>query len=181
MPFPQSRTHTSEDYWNLPEGKRAELIEGGLYAMAPPDFIHQRLAAQLTKLIGNYIDAHNGDCVIIPAPFAVNLDASDKNWVEPDISVICDKQKLTAHGCLGAPDWIVEIVSPSSRKMDYNRKNALYSEAGVREYWIIDPAKEKVTVYFYQEDADPVIYTFNQVIYSGIYRDLSIIVSELLK
>ena len=80
------------------------------------------------------------------APFAVNLDADDKNWVEPDISVIFDRNKLHDHGCFGAPDLIIEIVSPSSRRMDYSTKNALYSEAGVQEYWIVDPEKERTTV-----------------------------------
>ena len=99
-----------------------------------------------------------------PAPFSVNLDADDENWVEPDISVICDKTKLTDKGCKGAPDFVIEIASPSSRKMDYSTKNALYSNAGVREYWIVDTEKERTTVYRYEEDAAPVIYLFNQEI-----------------
>ena len=109
--------YTSDDYWNLPEGERAELIDGQFYAMAPPSRIHQKLCFQLSKQIDNYIVSQKGNCEVYPAPFAVNLDAEDKNWVEPDISVICDKSKLTDRGCSGAPDLIVEIVSPSSRKI----------------------------------------------------------------
>lgn len=180
MSLPKERTYTSEDYWNLPEGERAELIDGKLYAMAPPSFTHQRLIAQLVKTIGNYIDSQNGQCEIIPAPFAVNLDANDEDWVEPDISVICDKSKLTDRGCSGAPDFIIEIVSPSSQKHDYAVKNALYSQAGVREYWIVDPAKERTTIYWYEEDAAPIIVPFTQSIQVGIYKDLNITVSELL-
>lgn len=181
MPLLKRSTYTSEDYWNLPEDERAELIDGQLYAMAPPSFQHQKLIAQFTKTIGNYIDIRRGDCEVIPAPFAVNLDAEDKDWVEPDISVICDKNKLTDRGCSGAPDFIVEIVSPSSRKMDYSKKNALYPDSGVREYWIVDPEKERTTVYRYEEDAAPIFYAFNQDIVVGIYSDLTINISDFLK
>jgi len=101
--------------------------------------------------------------------------------VEPDISVICDKSKLDDHGCNGAPDFIIEIVSPSSQRMDYSTKNALYSNAGVREYWIVDPAKERTTIYRYEEYAAPTIIPFHQPITVGIYNDLSITISDLLQ
>ena len=91
MPLPKERPYTSEDYWNLPEGERAELIDGQLYNMAPPSRLHQELSYQLSRIIGNYIADEQGDCKIYPASFAVNLDANDEDWVEPDISVICDK------------------------------------------------------------------------------------------
>lgn len=178
MPLP--KVYTSEDYWNLPEGERAELIDGRLYAMAPPSRIHQKISGQIYKIVSNYIDAHHGSCEVYAAPFAVNLDADDRNWVEPDISVICDPNKLTDRGCTGAPDLIFEIVSPASRKMDYNLKNAIYSEASVREYWIVDPAKERVTVYHYEEDAAPVIYSFSQEISVGIYQGLTIRIDDLI-
>lgn len=171
---------TSEDYWNLPEGERAELIDGRFYNMAPPSRIHQKISGQIYKIVSNYIDAHHGSCEVYAAPFAVNLDADDKNWVEPDISVICDPNKLTDRGCTGAPDLIFEIVSPASRKMDYSLKNTIYSEAGVREYWIVDPAKERVTVYHYEEDVAPVIYSFSQEISVGIYQGLSIKIDDLI-
>lgn len=171
---------TSEDYWNLPEGERAELIDGRFYNMAPPSRIHQKISGQIYKIVSNYIDAHHGSCEVYAAPFAVNLDADDKNWVEPDISVICDPNKLTDRGCTGAPDLIFEIVSPASRKMDYSLKNTIYSEAGVREYWIVDPAKERVTVYHYEEDVAPVIYSFSQEISVGIYQGLTIRIDDLI-
>ena len=172
--------YTAEDYWNLPEGERAELINGKFYDMAPPSRIHQRLVSKLTSAIDQYISDHHGSCEVYPAPFAVNLDADDKDWVEPDVSVICDSNKLTDRGCSGAPDLVFEIVSPSSRRMDYNRKNTLYSDAGVREYWIVDPAKARVTVYHYEEDAAPVIYSFTQDIPVGIYPGLTIKINDLL-
>lgn len=181
MSLPQKRIYTSEDYWNLPEDVRAELIDGQIYNMAPPSRIHQELVSQFTKIIGNYIDSHNGSCKVYPAPFAVNLDADDKNWVEPDVSVICNPSKLTDKGCSGAPDLIIEILSPSSRKMDYITKNALYSDAGVREYWIVDPQKETTMVYLFEEDAAPTIYPFDALISSGLFPGLTVTISKLLE
>lgn len=180
MPLPDNHVYTAEDYWNLPDGERAELIKGRLYALASPSRIHQKLAGELYYKFANYIKSNGGSCEVYPAPFAVNLDANDKTFVEPDISVICDPDKLSDRGCEGAPDFIIEIVSPSSRRMDYNTKNALYANAGVREYWIVDPDKERTTIYRYEEDAAPMIIPFNQPIQVGIYNDLQINISELL-
>ena len=181
MPLPREHHYTSEDYWNLPEGHRAELIDGQLYNMAPPSRMHQKLISQFMLVLGQYIRDHHGTCEVYPAPFAVNLDAEDKDWVEPDISVICDTSKLDDRGCNGAPDLVVEVVSPSSRRMDYSTKNTLYSDAGVREYWIVDPEKERTTVYRYEDDAAPIIYPFADNIPVGIFPGLAINVTDLLK
>lgn len=181
MPLLKNDHYTSEDYWNLPEEERAELINGKFYDMAPPSRIHQKLVSKLTALFNQYITDHHGFCEVYPAPFAVNLDADDKDWVEPDISVICDPNKLTDRGCSGAPDLIFEIVSPASRKMDYSLKNMIYSQAGVREYWIVDPAKEKVVVYCYENDSDPCLYSFDADVPVGIYPGLTIRIRDLLK
>lgn len=118
MPFPQEKGYTSKDYWNLPEDRRAELIDGKFYDMAPPKRIHQELVMELSAAVREYIREKGGNCKIYPAPFAVNLDREDRDWVEPDISVICDPAKLTDRGCSGAPDLVAEIVSPSSSRMD---------------------------------------------------------------
>ena len=180
MPLLKNDHYTSEDYWNLPEEERAELINGKFYDMAPPSRIHQKLVSKLTALFNQYITDHHGSCEVYPAPFAVNLDADDKDWVEPDISVICAPNKLTDRGCSGAPDLIFEIVSPASRKMDYSLKNMIYSQAGVREYWIVDPAKEKVVVYCYENDSDPCLYSFDADVPVGIYPGLTIRIRDLL-
>ena len=173
-------TYTIKDIYNLPDGHRAELIYGQIYNMAPPNRIHQKLIHQLDKQLGNYVDSKHGTCEVYPAPFAVFLTADDKTYIEPDLSVICDKSKLTEKGCNGAPDFIIEIVSPSSRKMDYSTKMTLYSETGVREYWIIDPAKARTTIYYYEEDAAPIIIPFSQNITSGIFNDFNINIANLL-
>ncbi len=181
MPLPKEKTYTIEDIYNLPAGQRAELIDGRLYDMAPPSRVHQKLVSAFTVALTNFIRSQGGSCDVYPAPFAVFLNADEETYVEPDVSVICDRNKLSDRGCEGAPDFIIEVVSPSSRKMDYNTKNALYSDAGVREYWIVDPAKKRTTVYRYEEDAAPVIFPFGQAIQAGIYSDLSIIVADLLE
>ena len=181
MPLPKERTYTIDDIYALPDGQRAELIDGVMYDMAPPNYKHQKLAYELGRTIGNYIQSKGGSCEVLPAPFAVFLTADDKTYVEPDISVICDKSKLTEKGCNGAPDFILEIVSPSSRHMDYATKNTAYSDAGVREYWIVDPAKERTTIYHYEEDAAPMIVPFDIPAKVGIYEDLKITISDLLK
>lgn len=180
MSLPKAITYTLKDIYALPDGERAELIDGHIYSMAPQNRIHQKILMELCFILNNYVKVQQGSCEVYPAPFAVFIGKDDKNYVEPDISVICDKSKLTDKGCHGAPDFIIEIVSPSSRKMDYTTKNALYSDFGVREYWIVDPVKERTTVYRYEEDAAPMIVPFSVPITVGIYQDLVITIAELL-
>lgn len=181
MPLLKEHPYTLKDIYALPDGTRAELIDGNLYMMAPPDRLHQKLVMELSATIRQHIQSKGGDCEVYPAPFAVILNADDETYVEPDISVICDKGKLTDRGCKGAPDFVIEIVSPSSRKMDYSKKMVLYSDAGVREYWIVDPAKERTTVYHFEEDSAPVIYSFDQIIAAGIFDDFSVTIVDMLK
>lgn len=181
MPLPKTQAYTIDYIDTLPEGQRAELIDGVIYDMAPPSRIHQKISGELYTIINNHIKVKKGACEVYNAPFAVFLDEDDKTYVEPDISVICDKNKLTDRGCNGAPDFIIEIVSLSSRKMDYSKKNALYSETSVREYWIVDPENEQTTVYRYEEDDAPMIFSFDQSITVGIYGDLKINIAELLR
>ena len=180
MPLPKDQTYTIEDIYALPDGQRAELIDGQLYMMAPPNRKHQKLVGEFYRSISNYIHNNHGSCEVYPAPFAVFLNADDKTYVEPDISVICDRNKLDDRGCKGAPDWIIEIVSPSSRRMDYRSKHNLYGDAGVREYWIVDPEKERVTVYHYEEDDAPTIFLFTQPIPVGTFEGFQVTVADLL-
>lgn len=172
------RIYTTEDIYALPEGERAELIDGQLYMMAPPNRKHQSIAGKLFNTITNYINSKGGSCEPYIAPFAVFLNEDGKNYVEPDISVICDKNKLTEKGCSGAPDWVIEIVSPSSRRMDYFTKLFKYRTAGVREYWIADPEKNRITVYNFESE-DTGDYTFTDSVKAGIYEDLSIDFSKI--
>ena len=177
----RTNIYTEEDYYNLPENVRAELIDGQFYYMAAPSRVHQKILMFLSKTIANYIDSKNGPCEVYPAPFAVKLfSEDDKNMVEPDISVICDPNKLTDRGCTGAPDWIVEIVSPSNSSHDYIRKLNLYADAGVREYWIVNPDKKSIYVYHLEETQfETTAYTLQDKIKVNIYDDLWIDFAEL--
>lgn len=178
MPLPQERIYTTEDIYSLPDGKRAELIDGHIYYMAPPSRRHQQISGELFTIINNYIKSKAGACEPYIAPFAVFLNEDDKNYVEPDISVICDKSKLTDSGCSGAPDWIIEVVSPGSRRMDYYTKLFKYRTSGVREYWIVDPEKNRITVYDLEHE-DLHEYSFSDSVKVNIYSDLSIDFSYL--
>lgn len=125
--------YTISDIYALPDGERAELIDGQIYNMAPPGRLHQKISWKLHQAIANYIDSRNGLCEVYAAPFAVFLNDDDINYVEPDLSVIGDLSKLDDKGCHGAPDWVIEIVSSDSRSRDYITKLFKYRTAGVRE------------------------------------------------
>ena len=153
MPLLKENTYTIEDIYALPEGERAELIDGQIYYMAPPSRKHQRISTRLTSIIDRYIEDHQGQCQVYAAPFAVYLDESTNTYVEPDISVICDPNKLNDKGCNGAPDWIIEIVSPASKRMDYYTK--LF-----------------IVYNFEQSTMDE--YSFTDSVKAGIYNDLLI-------
>ncbi|MDE7425599.1 MAG: Uma2 family endonuclease [Lachnospiraceae bacterium] len=167
--------YTIDDIYALPDGERAELIDGKIYYMAPPSRTHQKISMFLSNEISGYIKSNNGECEIYAAPFAVFLNKDDMNYVEPDISVICDTSKLDDKGCHGAPDWVIEIVSPSSKTRDYMTKLFKYRTAGVREYWIVDPDKQMVMVYGFESETVEQ-YPFDEDIPVGIYEGFSIAV-----
>lgn len=179
------RMYTVEDILNLPEGVRAELLDGEMYMMATPTRVHQLVSMWLSVKIGHYIYSKSGRCKVLAAPFAVFLMNDDKNYVEPDLLVICekDKDRLQMDGCHGAPNCAIEIVSPSSKTMDYVRKLKAYQKAGVEEYWIIDPEKELVQVYRLQQNAQDgeqsEEYHFSDCVKSGIVEGLSLDFNEL--
>ncbi len=176
----QEKIYTVNDIYALKDQDRAELIDGQIYYMAPPSRRHQVIAGELFGIIREYINANNGTCRPYIAPFAVFLNGDDQNYVEPDISVICNPDKLTDKGCFGAPDWIIEIVSSGSRRMDYFTKLFKYRTAGVREYWIVDPEKDRIFVYdFVSENTGD--YTFSDSVKAGIYDDLYINFPDVAK
>jgi Uma2 family endonuclease len=173
------KTYTISDIYNLPDGKRAELIDGCIYMMATPGMRHQRLVGRLYNTISNYIQHKNGKCEPFVSPFAVFLNNDEINYVEPDICVICNPNKLTEKGCVGAPDWIIEVVSPSSRQMDYMIKLFKYKNSGVREYWIVDIDKQQVMVYNFENNKME-ICSFKDLVKAGIYEDLVIDFSNII-
>jgi Uma2 family endonuclease len=148
---------TYADYkaWELEEGERFELIDGTAYALAAPNDFHQAILTELVRQIANYL--RGKPCKARPAPYDVRLfyaeDESDDTVVQPDISVICDEKKRGPEGCRGAPDLVVEILSPSNTADEYVRKFNLYMKAGVREYWIVDPKSKTVQAFVLQNNA----------------------------
>ncbi|MEY3220019.1 MAG: hypothetical protein RIT27_1376 [Pseudomonadota bacterium] len=143
---------TYADYCNWSEEERWELINGEAYAMSAPSRLHQKIVSELSRQIGNYLQGKS--CEIYVAPFDVRLptrnekDEQIDTVVQPDISVICNEEKLDEKGCRGAPDWIIEILSPSSAFRDMELKRKLYERHGVREYWIIHPTERWLMIYF---------------------------------
>lgn len=176
VPYGQKRQgeYTLEDYYALPEDKRYELIDGVLYEMTAPTTVHQIIALQMCHQIESFIDEHGGDCMSYIAPVDVQLDCDDKTMVEPDVIILCDRSKDINRCIYGAPDFVAEVLSKSTRRKDIGVKTYKYANAGVREYWIIDPKDRKVIVYqFVQEEdgEDTVsIYGFQDKIPVGIYH-----------
>lgn len=166
-------SYTTKDIEAMPEGVRAELLDGRIFDMSSPTRTHQQISMYLSVEISKYIELNQGECEVYAAPFAVYIGNDDENYVEPDISVICDKDKLDEKGCHGAPDWIIEIVSASSRRMDYFRKLFKYESAGVREYWIVDPDKKIVTVYDFKGETGEE-YPFGSEVPVSIYQGFKI-------
>ena len=181
MQLQNENTYTTDYIYSLPEGQRAELINGTIYNMAPPNRLHQDIVMNLSAEIRDYIKKNNGSCKVYPAPFAVFLNNDNQTYVEPDISVICDKSKLDDRGCNGAPDWIIEVVSQSTKRMDYGIKLFKYRTAGVREYWIVNPLNKTVNVYDLLTNELTDQYDFNDNIPVCIYKDLTINIANLLK
>lgn len=180
MPLPKEPVHVMDEIYALPDGERAELINGQIFLMAPPSRIHQDIAGRMYGTILQHINTNKGKCLPYIAPFAVFLD-EDTNYVEPDVVVICDTNKLDQYGCHGAPDWVIEVVSPSSRNMDYYTKLVLYRDAGVKEYWIVDPMRETVLVYLMEASEAPILYRFSDCIAVSKLPGLEINIKDLVK
>ena len=170
--------------WN--EGDRIEIIDGEAFMMSPPLTDHQRICGGLFAQLYNYLK--DKSCEVFPAPFGVRLferggDAPEDvdTMVEPDITVVCDKSKLDGKRCNGAPDFIIEIVSPGNPADDYIRKLYYYQKAGVREYWIVDPRRRMVTVNCFQENLLNIQYSFDSAVRVGIFDDLIIDFRDLAR
>ena len=177
----QPETITLEQYEALPAGERIEVFDGIAYNMASPSQIHQSISMQLSTIIHNYILRRKGACSIFSAPFDVLLSDRPLLIVQPDIMVICDKSKLDGKRCNGAPDFIIEIVSPGNPADDYIRKLYYYQKAGVREYWIVDPRRRMVTVNCFQENLLNIQYSFDSAVRVGIFDDLIIDFRDLAR
>ena len=191
MPLPQENfyNYTLADALEWPEDERIELIEGNAVMMAPPKRIHQEICFEIGRQLGNFLESKR--CKVYPAPFAVRLFEQDgeepedvDTMVEPDITVVCDPDKLDEIGCKGAPDMVIEILSPSTARHDRVTKYRLYERAGVREYWIVDPDTKTVNVHLLENGQyhSPITYTGNATVpvslWDGFIVDLSTVFTE---
>lgn len=175
----EEKEYTIADIEALPEGERAELIDGKMYMMASPTATHQRIISFLHAEFYNYIKSKNGMCEVFLSPFAVYLNETN-NYVEPDLIVVCEKEKVDEKGCHGGPDLVIEVVSPSSKRMDYAIKLFKYRTYGVKEYWIVDPEKKRVQVYNLKED-DMKEYSFSEKVLVELFGgELGIDFSEFI-
>jgi Uma2 family endonuclease len=140
------------DYFALPKERRAELMDGRFYDMAAPELVHQDILGYVFAEIYNFIRQKGGLCKVIPAPSSVQLNADDRTMVEPDLYIVCDKSKLRKYGMCGAPDFVLEILSAATRKKDMSLKLYKYYDAGVKEYWIIDPSRKVLIMYDFSDE-----------------------------
>ncbi|AEM74176.1 Uma2 family endonuclease [Caldicellulosiruptor acetigenus] len=178
------KVYTYTDYLGFPKDARVELIDGLIYDMSPaPSRVHQEIITELITMFNVYIKKNNKPCKVYAAPFDVVLveegqdESKATNVVQPDVSIICDKKKLTERGCVGAPEMIIEVVSEYNPSHDYVRKLNLYNQFKVNEYWIINPYEQNILVYTYKDNigySSPKVYTFNDKVRVGIFEDLII-------
>lgn len=175
----QPQITSLEQYEALPENVRAEVFDGQIYYMASPSQIHQSILLELSTLLNSFLKSRKGDCRLFPAPFDVKLSDDPLTIVQPDIMIVCDKGKLDENRCNGAPDFIIEIVSPGNPSDDYIRKAYYYKNYDVREYWIVDPKRRMVTVNYFEGNLINVAYSFDATVKVNIYDDLYINFSDI--
>ena len=175
----QQRFITLDEYEALPEDTRAEVFEDQIQYMASPSQIHQTILLELSSSLNSYVKSKKGLCKVFPAPFDVKLDDHPLLIFQPDIMIVCDKSKLDGKRCNGAPDFIIEIVSPNNSSDDYIKKLYYYKKYGVREYWIVDPNRRTVSVSYFEGDMISIPYAFSSTIKVNIYSDLYVDFKEI--
>jgi len=187
-----NKTYSYADYLTWQFEQYVELIKGKIWKMSPaPRSMHQRVSWKIASKIDRYID--NKNCEAFAAPFDVRLydkKRSEKaskdifTVVQPDLCVICDNSKIDDFGCLGAPDLIVEILSPGNSKKEMRVKYELYEESGVREYWVADPERQTVQVFTLNENdkfETKKIFVSDDVMHSFIFEDLQIDLNQVFQ
>ncbi len=175
----QYKLTTLHEYEALPVDIRAEVFNGQIYYLAAPSQAHQTISMELSTVLNSYVKKNNGSCKVFSAPFDVLLSENPLTIVQPDLMIICDKDKLDGKRCNGAPDFIIEITSPGTQSDDYIRKLYYYKNYGVREYWIVDPKRRTVTVNYFEGDLINITYGFSSTIKVNIYEDLYISFAEI--
>lgn len=175
-------SYTLDDYFATPDNVRVELIDGVIYDMGMPSTVHQYLITKICHAIYSYIEEKGGHCMVFPASPGVQIDCDDRSMLVPDLVVVCDPAKLRRRNIMGAPDFVIEILSPSSVRRDTKIKLAKYAAAGVREYWVVDPDRERVCVYWTPEDDIAAVYGPQDDVPVGIFSgELKIPMREIFE
>ncbi len=169
-----------KDYYAMPEDRRIELIDGVIYNMSAPTSAHQSIAGEVFYQLKQQIKEQGGECMPFFAPVDVRLDCDERTMVQPDVLILCDRSKLTKWGIDGAPDFVLEIISDSTRKKDMYIKSIKYLDAGVREYWIIDADNRRLIKYDYASDSGPELLPLKGRVGLSIYNgELCVNLDEL--
>ena len=165
--FPRQGSYQLEDYFNLEEKRNIELIDGIFYSGDTPSMIHQTVVFEIGHQIQRYIAQTDMPCLTFVSPEEVQLNGDERTLLKPDVSLICDPSRLSKNRIIGAPDFLVEVISPATSLRDHHLKYRKYFEAGVKEYWLIDTEQERILTFLFRqaEDgscADEIkIYTFD--------------------
>lgn len=163
--------YTLEDYYALPKERRVELIDGVIYDMSAPSFVHQHILGDVYTAIRQFIDSKGGSCLPMMAPVDVRLDCDDKTMIQPDVLILCDRSKICKWGIMGAPEFCLEIVSETTGRKDYIKKLQKYTEAGVKEYWIIDPLRKVLVTYHWKDNYLPHMYPLKEQVGLALYNE----------
>lgn len=166
-----SGTYTVKDYYALPDEQRVELIDGYFYDMSVPNLMHQDIVGEIAAQIRDFIRNNHGQCKVYVSPVDVRLDCNEKTMVQPDVIIICDNDKRKKWGIMGAPDFVLEVISPSTKNRDLALKAGKYMNAGVREYWIIDPYKKILIKFDFENEEKTSICGLDEPASMGIYND----------
>lgn len=161
--------YTLDDYYQIPDEYRVELIDGVIYDMSAPTSAHQLITGIIHARLLAYVSEKKGKCLPIVSPIDVQLDCDTKTMIQPDVVIVCDRNKVINRCVYGAPDFVLEVLSPFTRKKDTVTKLGKYIDAGVREYWMIDPDKKMVLVYDFEHDNYPAIYGFDSKVPVAIW------------
>lgn len=155
---------TLDDYDQIPEGFRTELIDGVFYEMPSPTSYHQSAIVFLCGKLQSFINVNNFPCRIMLSPFDVQLDCDDKTMIQPDLTILCDKEKLTETHIYGAPDFVLEVILSENKWKDMIIKLEKYMYAGVREYWILEIEQNRLTVYDFEHNEYPMSYSIDDTV-----------------
>ena len=184
MSLPQKKNEyfTYADYYSWETEERYELIDGVAYLMSAPSMKHQRVLRKLAMKIGNYLEGKKCEMFFAPFDVRLNFDTKDNTVVQPDLLVVCDNSQLDDKGCKGAPDFIIEILSPSSGQMDIAIKLGKYLQAEVKEYWVVNPENGTIIVHILdQQKYITSIYGAKSVIPITVLENCQVDFAEILE